>query len=74
MPVVQIELFGNKTLEQKRLLTKNVTQAIAESLNYPTDCITIILREMSKENYSLGGKLYADDPKFSGSGADIIKK
>jgi 4-oxalocrotonate tautomerase len=74
MPVVQIELFGNKTLEEKRVLTDKVTQAIAESLNYPKDCVTIILREMSKENYSLGGKLYVDDPKFSGNQTGCNKK
>ncbi|MDR2132151.1 MAG: 2-hydroxymuconate tautomerase family protein [Clostridiales Family XIII bacterium] len=64
MPVVQIELFGNKTLDQKRVLVDKVTQAIADSLNYPTDCITIILREMKKDEYALGGKLYIDDPKY----------
>ncbi|HHV62714.1 MAG TPA: 4-oxalocrotonate tautomerase [Firmicutes bacterium] len=60
MPVVQIELFEGRTLDQKRKLVEKVTNAIVESVNCPPDAVTIILRDMKPENYARAGKLWSD--------------
>lgn len=60
MPIVQVELLEGRTLEQKRLLVEKVTQAIVESLGAPPEKVTIIIRDMAKENYALAGKLAID--------------
>lgn len=60
MPFVQIELLEGRTLEQKRLLVEKVTQAIVESIGAPAEKVTIIVRDMSKENYASAGKLACD--------------
>lgn len=60
MPIVQVELLEGRTLEQKRLLVEKVTQAIVESTGAPEENISIIIRDMSKENYAKAGKLACD--------------
>ncbi len=60
MPIVQVELLEGRTVEQKRLLVEKVTQAIVESIGAPAEKVTIIIRDMSKENYAIAGKLASD--------------
>ncbi|WP_236006177.1 4-oxalocrotonate tautomerase [Paradesulfitobacterium ferrireducens] len=60
MPIVQIELFEGRTLDQKRALVEKVTQAIVETVNTPAENVTIILRDMSKDNLAKAGKLAID--------------
>ncbi len=60
MPFVQIELLEGRTVEQKRLLVEKVTQAIGESIGAPAEKVTIIIRDMAKENYANAGKLSCD--------------
>ncbi|EHQ90239.1 2-hydroxymuconate tautomerase [Desulfosporosinus youngiae] len=60
MPIVQIDLLEGRTLDQKRLLVEKVTQAIMESTGAPAESISIILRDMARENYAKAGKLASD--------------
>jgi len=60
MPIVQIELFEGRTLDQKRSLAEKVTQAIVESTGAAPENVSIIIRDMSKENYAKAGKLACD--------------
>ncbi|AET68910.1 4-oxalocrotonate tautomerase family enzyme [Desulfosporosinus orientis DSM 765] len=60
MPIVQIELFEGRSVEQKRLLAEKVTQAIMESIGAPAESVSIIIRDMAKENYAKAGKLAID--------------
>jgi len=61
MPIVQVELLEGRTVAQKRLLVEKVTQAIVESLGAPAEKVTIIIRDMAKENYAKAGKLASDE-------------
>ncbi len=60
MPMVQIEMFEGRTVEQKRMLVKKVTDAIAESINTAPENIKIVIREMKPENHAVAGKLSSD--------------
>jgi 4-oxalocrotonate tautomerase len=60
MPIVQVEMLEGRTLEQKRALVEKVTQAISETANCPKDAVKIIIREMSRDNYSESGILASD--------------
>ncbi|KGK89711.1 4-oxalocrotonate tautomerase [Desulfosporosinus sp. HMP52] len=60
MPFVQIDLLEGRTLDQKRLLVEKVTQAIIESTGAAPENISIIIRDMLKENYAKAGKLASD--------------
>ena len=60
MPIVQIDMLEGRTTEQKRDLVKKVTEAISETANCPQAAVTIVIREMPKENLGQGGILRAD--------------
>lgn len=60
MPIVQIDMLEGRTVDQKRALVEKVTEAITETANCPASAVTVILREMPKENLGQGGKLRAD--------------
>lgn len=60
MPFVQIDLLEGRTPDQKRLLAEKVTQAIVESTGATPESISIIIRDMAKENYAKAGKLACD--------------
>lgn len=60
MPIVQVELLKGRTLEQKRAMIEKVTASICETMNCPAEAVSIIIREMDKENYAHGGVLNCD--------------
>ena len=60
MPIVQIELLEGRTVEQKRAMVKEVTDAICRTLNAPPDAVRIIIRDMKFENYAAAGVLRSD--------------
>ena len=60
MPIVQIELFEGRTLEQKRAMAKKVTEAIVETANCKPEAVTIIMRELKKEHLAKAGTLMID--------------
>jgi 4-oxalocrotonate tautomerase len=60
MPIIQIELLEGRTIDQKRALVERVTQAVCETINAPAEAVSIIIREMKREDYAKAGKLAAD--------------
>jgi len=55
MPIVQISLLSGRTPEKKEELFKNVTNAIADTLQIPKERVHIVLHEVPKENIGGGG-------------------
>lgn len=60
MPVVQIDMLSSRTIEQKRAMVRQVTQAIAETIGCSSSAVTIVVREVAKENFAEGGTLFSD--------------
>lgn len=57
MPIVQVELIKGRTIEQKQEMVQKITQALVESVNCKPESVSIIIRDMEKENYGHGGEL-----------------
>ncbi len=60
MPTVQIEMLEGRTHEQKKMLVEKVTKAIVESVGAKPERVTIIIREMAKENHAVAGVLSSE--------------
>lgn len=60
MPIVQMEILKGRTVEQKRQMVKEVTDAICKNLVCPPETVNIIIREMEKEHYATAGELAID--------------
>ena len=63
MPIVQIHLIEGRTIEQKRALVQKVTDAVCETVNVTPEHVKIILSDMAKHDYAIGGVLKADAQK-----------
>jgi len=60
MPIVQVELIEGRTVDQKRKLVVEMTRAVVDSLGVKPEDVRIILRDMARHDYSVGGVLVLD--------------
>jgi 4-oxalocrotonate tautomerase len=60
MPLVTIKIFEGRTVEQKRGMAKDVTEAIVKNIGCPTSAVQIDILELKQENVAQGGKLFSD--------------
>ena len=60
MPIVQVNLLEGRTIDQKKKLVANLTEAVVKSLDVKPDAVRIILQEMAKQDYAIGGVLAID--------------
>ncbi len=56
MPIAQINIVEGRTDEQKERLIHEVTDAIVRSLGAPVESVRIILNEMPKQHFGIGGQ------------------
>jgi 4-oxalocrotonate tautomerase len=59
MAVVIVEMWEGHTLEQKRQLARDLTEALTR-IGEPADTVQVIMRESPKSCWSDAGKLCAD--------------
>ena len=56
MPIVHIELLEGRTQEQKNAMVKEVTEAIIKTTGAKEEAVHIVITDMEKGNYAVGGK------------------
>jgi 4-oxalocrotonate tautomerase len=59
MPVVIVEMWDGRTIDQKKLLVEGITAAF-QKIGVPPDALNIILRDVPKHNWGTGGKLASE--------------
>ena len=60
MPLVIIEADEGRTIEQKRGLVKDITEAVCKNFAVPPEAVSILMHEGKKENRARAGKLAVD--------------
>ena len=60
MPLVTIKMIEGRTVEQKRGMVKDVSEAIVKNIGCPPEAIHIDIVDMKKENLAQGGELFSD--------------
>ncbi len=60
MPLVIIEADEGRTIEQKRALVKDITDAVCKHFKAPPEAVTILIHDGKKENRAKAGKLAVD--------------
>ena len=60
MPTVQIHLLKGRTKDQKRLIAKEVSEALSRTADTPVKNVKIIFSEMELEDYAIGGEILED--------------
>ena len=61
MPLIHIELIEGRTQEQLKNLVADVTDAVTKNTGAPAEHVHVVLCEMRKDRYSVGGVLKSDE-------------
>ena len=59
MPIVIVEMWEGRTLDEKKVLVKGITEAFEKIGNLP-DTVHIVLKENSMSNWAKGGRLSSE--------------
>ena len=57
MPFVRIDLFEGRTLEQKKALAKEVTEAVVRNTGAPQSAVHVIINDMPEGTYFPQGQM-----------------
>ena len=60
MPIIRIEMWEGRTLEQKRELVEVLTRETARIADSKPESIYVVIEDVKKENWGAGGKLSSD--------------
>ena len=60
MPAVIIQADEGRTVDQKRGLVKDITEALCKNFAVPPEAVSVLIQEGKKENRGKAGKLAID--------------
>lgn len=60
MPVIRIEMYEGRTVEQKRACAAAVTQAFIDTCGGVPGSVTIIFADVAKSDWASAGRLASD--------------
>ncbi|HAU93665.1 MAG: 4-oxalocrotonate tautomerase [Pseudomonadota bacterium] len=55
MPIAHLEILEGRTAEQRAKLISEVTDAISRSIDAPKERVRVIITEIPKANWGIGG-------------------
>ena len=62
MPEVVVYILEGRTLEQKRGLVKDITDAVVKNAGAQPDAVTVSLVELPRNSKGKGGVLFSEMP------------
>ena len=60
MPLITVKAIEGRTVEQKRGLVKDITEAVIKNFDVKPDQVTIDIIDVSRENLAKAGQLFID--------------
>jgi 4-oxalocrotonate tautomerase len=60
MPIVTVKMIEGRSDDQKKALVEKVTAAVVETTGAPIENVSIIIEEMKKAHYAVGGVRKSD--------------
>lgn len=62
MPTVRVEMFAGRTVEQKRALARELTDATVRALGVPASAVEVLFYDIEKHDWATAGRLCSDAP------------
>lgn len=59
MPVVIVEMWEGRTVEQKKQLVEGITSSFVR-IGVPAQAVQVIIKDVPKHNWATGGKLASE--------------
>lgn len=56
MPIIVAHILEGRPAELKIELIRNITETVAKTLDVPPESVRVIVSEMGKDDYGIGGK------------------
>jgi 4-oxalocrotonate tautomerase len=60
MPLVIVKMLEGRSVEQKRLLARDITAAVVKNAGTTENQVDVIIEDYPRENWAKGGVLYSD--------------
>ena len=60
MPVVIIKMLEGRSVEQKRLLARDITELVVRHTGTTADQVDVVIEDHPRENWAKGGILFSD--------------
>lgn len=60
MPIVTVQFFEGRTIEQKRKIAAALTDVLAETAGCSKDSIEVLFQDVAKSDWAKGGTLFSD--------------
>ena len=60
MPVVIVEMWEGRTIEQKKQLVEGITSSFVQ-IGTPPELLHVILHDIPKHNWAIKGKLVSEE-------------
>ena len=60
MPVVIIKMAKGRTTEQKKVLIREITRTITDTLGVGPDMVTIMIDELDRDNIGKSGRMLSE--------------
>jgi len=60
MPIVRVEMVAGRPVEMKRELAKRLTEETADVLGLKPETVYVVIEDIPKENWGVGGTLLSD--------------
>jgi 4-oxalocrotonate tautomerase len=62
MPEIYVHAVEGRTIDQKRALVKDITEAVVRHFKVPAEAVMVQIVESPKDNKAKGGFLFSDRP------------
>lgn len=65
MPIVRVDMWEGRTVAQKRHLVRELTEVFARVAECDPATVRIVITDVAKENWAIGGELQSDREQSS---------
>lgn len=60
MPMIRVEMYEGRTVEQKRNLAKALTESFNKTCGGTPESVQVVIQDISKDNWASAGVLAVD--------------
>jgi 4-oxalocrotonate tautomerase len=60
MPLIRVELFEGRTVDQKRALAQALTEASVKTLGIEPSAVDVIFTDIKRSDWATAGKLWSE--------------
>ncbi len=60
MPIITVEMFEGRSIEQKREIAKTLTEVFCQTAGGNPEAVNILFKDVAKYDFAIGGQLCSE--------------